>query len=148
EMMRDSRIGAYACLALILSVAIRAAAVAALARPATAVAALIAAHAGARAILPTLMRLGPLARSDGLAADAGEPAAGAASAALLLGSLVLMLGLGATAVPAALTGSGAAYAMVRTAERHIGGRTGDVLGAAEQLAEIAILVTAAALTVS
>jgi adenosylcobinamide-GDP ribazoletransferase len=35
--------------------------------------------------------------------------------------------------------------MARLARRHIGGRTGDVLGAAEQLAEAAILITAATL---
>ncbi|MCI0431690.1 MAG: adenosylcobinamide-GDP ribazoletransferase [Rhodospirillales bacterium] len=145
EIMRDSRIGTYACLALVLSVAIRAAAVASLATPAAAAAGLIAAHAGARAVIPTLMRLVPLARSEGLAAHTGEPPAAAAFAALALGFVVLALSLGGAAVPAGLAGCGAAYAMGRTAKRHIGGRTGDVLGAAEQVAEAAILVTAAAL---
>jgi adenosylcobinamide-GDP ribazoletransferase len=143
-IMRDSRIGTYAGLALVFSVAIRTAAVAALATPAAAAASLIAAHAGARAVLPTLMRLLPLARSEGLAANAGEPPVGAAFAALALGLLVLVLSLGAIALPAAVAGFGAAYAMARIAKRHIGGQTGDVLGAAEQLAEVAILITAAA----
>jgi adenosylcobinamide-GDP ribazoletransferase len=91
-----------------------------------------------------LMRLLPLARSEGLAANAGEPPVGAAFAALALGLLVLVLSLGAIALPAAVAGFGAAYAMARIAQHHIGGRTGDVLGAAEQLAEVAILITAAA----
>ena len=92
-----------------------------------------------------LMRVMPLARSEGLAASAGEPPAGAAFAALALGLLVLILALRLVAVPAAFAGFGAAYAVAKIAERHIGGRTGDVLGAAEQFAEGAILITAAAL---
>jgi adenosylcobinamide-GDP ribazoletransferase len=145
EIMRDSRIGTYACLALIFSVAIRAAAVAALATPAAATAGLIAAHAGARAVMPMLMRVMPLARSEGLAASAGEPPAGAASAALALGLLVLILALGLVGVPAAFAATGAAYAVAKIAERQLGGRTGDVLGGAEQVTEAAILLTAAAL---
>ena len=145
EIMRDSRIGTYACLALVFSVAIRAAAVAALATPAAAAAGLIAAHAGARSVMPMFMRVMPLARSEGLAASAGEPPAGAAFAALALGFLVLILALGLVAVPAAFAGLGAAYLISKLAERHIGGRTGDVLGGAEQFAEAAILITAAAL---
>ena len=145
EIMRDSRIGTYGCLALIFSVAIRAAAVAALVTPAAVTAGLIAAHAGARAVMPILMRIMPLARSEGLAASAGEPPAGAASAALALGLLVLILTLGLIAIPTAFAAIGAAYAAAKIAERHIGGRTGDVLGGAEQCAEAAILMTAAAL---
>ena len=60
--MRDSQIGTYGSLALILSMMLRAAAVASLADPGLAALALIAAHAGARATLPAFMRLVPPAR--------------------------------------------------------------------------------------
>jgi adenosylcobinamide-GDP ribazoletransferase len=144
-IMRDSRIGAYAGLALILSVAIRAAAVAALAQPELAAAGLIAAHAGARGLIPVLMRSFPLARAEGLAAYAGEPPAASAWAALALAALICLALLGAAGLAALLLGALAAFAMGALARRQIGGYTGDVLGAAEQLAEAALLIAAAAL---
>jgi adenosylcobinamide-GDP ribazoletransferase len=145
QIMRDSRIGTYAGLALILSVAIRAAALAALAEPHLAAAALIAAHAGARAVIPWLMRSVPLAKAEGLAAYAGEPPTSSAATSLGLGLLLAVLALGWTGLAAMLAGAGAAFAMAALARRQIGGYTGDVLGAAEQLAEAAMLIAAAAL---
>ena len=144
-IMRDSRIGTYAGLALILSIALRAAALAALASPGLALAALIAAHAGARAVIPPLMRLLPLARAEGLAAYAGEPPAQSALLALGLGLLICLFALGPAGLIALAVGAGAAGAMGWVARRQIGGYTGDVLGAAEQLAEAAILIAASAL---
>jgi adenosylcobinamide-GDP ribazoletransferase len=143
-IMRDARIGTYGTLALILSVGLRAAALAAIAEPLAAGAALIAAHAGARALLPAVMRRLPLARAEGLAADAGTPQPRTVAVGLGLAALLAVVTLGpGTAVLAAVAAIAAATAMVAIARRQIGGYTGDVLGASEQLAEIAILVTAA-----
>jgi adenosylcobinamide-GDP ribazoletransferase len=144
-IMRDSRIGTYAGLALILSVAIRAAALTAIAEPGAVAAALIAAHAGARAAIPCLMRSFPLAKAEGLAAYAGEPPGASVAAALVLGLLVSVLSLGAAGIVAMLAGACAAFAMGAIALGQIGGYTGDVLGAAEQLAEAGVLIAAAAL---
>ncbi|MDF2767012.1 MAG: cobalamin 5-phosphate synthase/cobalamin synthase [Rhodospirillales bacterium] len=144
-IMRDSRIGTYAGLALILSVAIRAAALAAIAEPHAVLAALIAAHAGARAFIPWLMRSFPLAKAEGLAAYAGEPPRASAATSMVLGLLVSLLALGAAGLVATIAGACAAWAMGAIARRQIGGYTGDVLGAAEQLAEAAMLLAAAAL---
>jgi adenosylcobinamide-GDP ribazoletransferase len=144
-IMRDSRIGTYAGLALILSVALRAAAVSALVEPELAAAALIAAHAGARGLIPALMRSVPLARAEGLAAYAGEPPRASAAAALGLALLLALAALGWAGAAALLAGAAAAFAMGWLARRQIGGYTGDVLGAAEQLAEAAMLIAAAAL---
>jgi adenosylcobinamide-GDP ribazoletransferase len=144
-IMRDSRIGAYAGLALILSVALRAAALSAIAGPESVAAALIAAHAGARAFIPWLMRTFPLAKAEGLAAYAGEPPRSSAAVALGLALLVAAIALGGIGVAALLAGACAARAMGALARRQIGGYTGDVLGAAEQLAEAAMLIAAAAL---
>ncbi len=147
-LMRDSRIGTYGTLALILSVALRAAALAAIADPWTAAVALIAAHAGARACLPAVMRGVPLARADGLAAHAGmpEPATVAIAggiAALVALVVLVLLGVGTT-VLAIIAAAAAAAAMAALARRQIGGYTGDVLGAVQQAAEIAILLAVAA----
>jgi len=143
-IMRDSRIGTYGTLALILSVALRAAALAAIAEPLAAAAALVAAHAGARAGLPAVMRGVPLARADGLAADAGMPEAATVGTAIGLAGLIafVMLGVG-TAVLALAAAAAATAAMAAWARRQIGGYSGDVLGAVQQLAEIAILLAVA-----
>ncbi len=145
EIMRDSRVGTYGALALMLSLGLRAAALAALAAPGAAMAALIAAHALARACLPPVMAWLPLARSDGLAAQAGRPEPGQAGIALLFGVAIALLALGpgpglAALVLAAL----AAGATALLARARLGGYTGDVLGAIEQAAEVAVLIAAAA----
>ncbi|MBX6323779.1 MAG: adenosylcobinamide-GDP ribazoletransferase, partial [Rhodospirillaceae bacterium] len=106
---------------------------------------LVAAHAGSRAILPWLMWRGRPARDDGLAAAAGVPQGAAVAWSLGLGALVLLLALGLRGgVVAALVAAGAALIVARAARRQIGGYTGDVLGAAQQAAEAAILLAVAA----
>jgi len=67
------RIGAYGVLALILSIGLRAAALAALTGPEVASAVLIAAHSLSRGLLPLVMLVLVPARDDGLAAAAGRP---------------------------------------------------------------------------
>src|SRR5258708_3077095 len=71
-IMRDSRSGAYGVLALVFSVALRGAALAALTSP-RAGAALVSAHAVSRAGMPVIMRWLEPARSDGLGASVGQP---------------------------------------------------------------------------
>jgi adenosylcobinamide-GDP ribazoletransferase len=146
EIMRDSRSGAYGIVALILSFLLRVGAVASLAGPGLVATALIAAHAGARGVLPLLMRAVPPARQDGLSADAGAPQPGRACMAALIGLLIVMLclGVGAGLLAAILVVVGM-WLLARLSLRKIGGQTGDVLGAAEQTGEILILLTAVAL---
>ncbi len=153
EIMRDSRTGTYGALALILSVGLRAAALAAIAAPGAALgggagavaAALISAHALARALPPAVMAWAPLARSDGLAAGAGRPEPAQAWFALGLGALIALLLLDFGTAVAAMAAAGlAAGALVLLARAHIGGYTGDVLGAIEQAGEVAVLLAAAA----
>jgi adenosylcobinamide-GDP ribazoletransferase len=146
EIMRDSRSGAYGVLALVLSVGLRAAALAAIAAPGAAAAALIAAHALARALPPAAMAWAPLARDDGLAAGAGQAEPEYAWTALGLGAAIAVVFLGPGAGVAALLAAGlAGFAVIRLARARIGGYTGDILGAIEQLGEIAVLLAAAAL---
>ncbi|MFQ5774795.1 MAG: adenosylcobinamide-GDP ribazoletransferase [Kiloniellaceae bacterium] len=145
EIMRASGIGAFGALALVLSVALRAGALAALAEPGAVAAALVAAHAVARAALPAVMAAVPLARPDGLAATLGRPQPGVAAAALLIGAVIALplLGLGGGVLALVAAGIGAAI-LVSIARAQIGGYSGDVLGAVEQVAEVAVLLVAAA----
>jgi len=146
EIMRDSRSGAYGVVALIVSLMLRVAAIASLAGPGLVAAALIAAHAGARAAMPVFMRTVPRAREDGLSAGAGTPPMGSTAIAALLGllALLLSLGVGAGLVAALLVVAGL-IVMARLSLKQIGGQTGDVLGAVEQLSEILVVLAAAAL---
>ncbi len=146
EIMRDSRIGSYGALALLLSVSLRAAALAAIAQPGAVMNALIAAHSLSRAMIPTVMRTTPLARDDGLAAEAERPSGGVVRAALIVGVVVAALALGPlVGVLALLVGLVVAFALAELARRQVGGYSGDVLGAVQQAAEIALLLLVVAL---
>ncbi len=87
----------------------------------------------------------PAARSGGLAKKAGKPDREGAVVAALLGAMLALVFLGQTAGLWAIAGAGAAVAaMAWLARRQIGGHTGDVLGATQQVAEVAVLAAAAA----
>jgi adenosylcobinamide-GDP ribazoletransferase len=144
-IMRDSRIGTYGVLALILGVGLRAAALASIGTGAAVLAALVAAHAAGRGGMAVALYTLPAARSDGLGALAGQPEPATVAAALGLAILLVLLTLGFA--PGLVALAPAAIAMTAIGEigrRRIGGQTGDVLGAIEQGGEAATLIAAAA----
>jgi adenosylcobinamide-GDP ribazoletransferase len=144
-IMRDSRNGTFGVLAIVLSVLLRAAALVAIADAAQAGLALIAAHAASRAGLPIAMRVMMPARAEGLGASAGRPHASCAVLAGTIGALISLAALGPRRGAIALGILGAAvFGAGLLAQRRIGGYTGDILGAFQQIAEIAMLLTAAA----
>lgn len=136
EIMRDSRIGSYGGLALILSVGLRWSALAAIPDAGTA---LIVAAMASRAAPVALLHWLPPARDNGLGAAAANVGGGQLAVALVLGLAPLLFwpqGI-AAAVLAAL----AVALLAMAAKARIGGQTGDVLGASQQIAEIALLIT-------
>ena len=144
EIMRDSRLGTYGALILLVSFVARLSALAAI-PDGFVVQSLIAAHALARGVLPAMSMNLAYTRTDGLARNAGQPDAAIAATAAGVALLIALLVLSWTdafwaAVLAALSAAGMAW----LAKRQIGGQTGDVLGGAEQVAETAILVLLAA----
>ena len=144
-IMRDSRSGAYGVLALVFSVGLRVAALAAMPTIGDGIRALVAAHAASRGFLPWLMQSLAAARTDGLGAGAGTPDAVGVLWAAGIGASIAIIALGIGAGTVALLAAASLVALLaRVAQRRLGGYTGDVLGAAQQLAEIAILLTAAA----
>jgi adenosylcobinamide-GDP ribazoletransferase len=143
DIMRDSRIGAYGVCALVLSILLRVSALASLADTSLVVAALIAAHGAARATLPVFMFFVPPARREGLSASAGQPPREGVIAAAVLGVLILAVCLGPLLAIAALILLVAVIALLAWLSlAQIDGQTGDVLGAVEQVSEIAILLVA------
>jgi adenosylcobinamide-GDP ribazoletransferase len=145
-VMKDSRIGGYGALALILALAARCALLAGLS-PGAGALALVAAHGAARAAASVAMAALPYAGD--IDAAKVKPAARrvtwpeAAVAAALGGWPLLLLGP-AKALLALVLIATAASAIALSARRLIGGITGDILGAVEQLAEVAALMGAAA----
>ena len=139
EIMRDARIGSYGVLALLLVVAIKASALSGLG-----IAALIGAAAVSRAGMAAGLRWLPPARADGLGRQAGRPDAGRVWLALGLGAaLLLPCGLGPAL--AGIAACGVAQLMIaRHALRRLGGQTGDVLGAMQQLGEAATILALSA----
>jgi adenosylcobinamide-GDP ribazoletransferase len=149
--MKDSRIGTYGALALILSIALRSAALAALCAFGQLLPALVswlAAGCLSRTFMVWHWSDLPPARLDGVASRVGAPDKSTARFALASGT-VLTLALGCLALPvlpllAAMLVAGL-LGLVFTAHirNRLGGHTGDTIGACQQLAEIAFLVSLA-----
>jgi adenosylcobinamide-GDP ribazoletransferase len=143
-IMRDSRLGTFGACALFLSLLLRAGAVASLGDPLPVALALVASHAAARGVIPAFMRFVPAARAGGLAAGAGAPPRGSVVVAAFLGLTALLLVGPARAAVALLIMLVATAGLAALCRRHIGGQTGDVLGAVEQVNEIAVALATAA----
>lgn len=145
-IMRDSRIGTYGVLALCFSVLLRVAAIASIFERGVLLAAAALIFAGA---LSRVAGLAPMlwlvpARPDGLGATVASPSheiwIRAWLAAAVIGLAPWLAGAGMSQIALAIIAAFAVAALVaRIAKRQIGGYTGDVLGAAQQLAEVAIL---------
>ena len=144
EIMKDSRVGAFGVVALVLSTLVRVFAVSSLA-PDDGLVALVVAHMLGRAVAVAMMGLAPAAAGTGLGHSytAHLPRTWTTVAVIITSAAAASLGLpGAVSLTAA--GAGAALVAL-IAWRAFGGVTGDVLGATEQVAEMAVLVSAAAL---
>ncbi|RCW88861.1 adenosylcobinamide-GDP ribazoletransferase [Paracoccus lutimaris] len=146
EIMRDSRIGSYGVLALGCVLGLRVAALAALAGQGAwvAAAALIGVAGASRTGMALGLGLMPPARMDGLGRQAGRPSRAGMLIALALGGLALAALCSGFPVQswlvAGLAIAGAQLWLAARAMRTIGGQTGDVLGAMQQLGEAAGLV--------
>lgn len=144
-IMKDSRIGTFGGLALVLSTLVRASAYGALfTHPATGLFAVLGAGAMSRLAMTALWAALPNARPDGLAARLGQPdrraiALGAGLTVLLLAPLPALIGAPAALLGIAFAGL-AALAFGAFAREKIGGQTGDILGATQVLTEMAFLV--------
>jgi adenosylcobinamide-GDP ribazoletransferase len=142
-IMKDSHIGSYGTLALIVTGLARwAGLVVVLTGPLWA---LVAVAAISRAPMAVVMAALPNARGAGLAQSVGRPDRDAVAVAVLAGFGVaaVLTGL-ATALLLVAVIAVVTFALAMTARVRIGGQTGDVLGASQQLAEVAALTVLAA----
>jgi adenosylcobinamide-GDP ribazoletransferase len=146
QIMRDSRIGTFGACALVVSIILRWSALEAISDPRHVAIALVVAHAAARAPLPMFMRVVPSARADGLSSGAGQPPPQSVVIAIALGIVCLLFGFALKGTIIALMALAAtALWLARLAQKQIGGQTGDVLGALEQVGEAVVLTIASSL---
>lgn len=143
EIMKDSHIGTYGVLALILSQGLRLAALSALVAGG-ALGAAVAAAVWSRALMPVLMAALPNARGTGLSQSVGRPAPQAVTLGLGLAAVLALLLAGWAVLIPALLAVLAVLGLAALARAKIGGQTGDILGAAQQLAEITCLLALSA----
>lgn len=144
EIMKDSRIGTYGVLALVLGCGLRWSCLTALiaadsyAGPVLAVAIL------SRAPMLAAMCWAPAARPGGLSASVGRVPENTALIGLTLAAVLSLLAAGITALAALIAVTAVAMAGMRFATSRIGGQTGDILGALQQLSEVTALMVFAA----
>lgn len=143
EIMKDSQIGTYGVLALVLAIGLRWLLIAALIAADNWFWSLLAVETLSRAVMPLIMHALPHARSDGLSHAQGRPPLDAAAIAAGIGIMLALLCLGWVAVKIAVLLAFATAAIAKLADIKIGGQTGDVLGASQQIAMIIALMTLA-----
>lgn len=146
-IMKDSRVGSYGALALVLSVILRIALVAELAgtygAPSAALA-LVAVAAVSRGAMAWLWSSLVSADPGGLADRVGRPDTRTGRLSLVIGTILYLAG-GLIACGIGTTLAGYAFGALtlfgfrRFIMRRLGGQTGDCLGAAQQLVELAAL---------
>lgn len=143
EIMRDSQIGTYGVLALILVSIAKVSALAVLLEVAPL--AIVAAATLSRAIMPVLMQALPHARTDGLSHSVGRPSINTAFLGMALAGVITLLCIGASGLTLIVLTLVIGAAVGALAKRKIGGQTGDVLGAGQQLSEVAVLLACTAM---
>lgn len=164
EIMRDSRIGTYGVVALVLILSLRFTALQDIAsnllsisdeldeaagQNSAVIIALIAAGALSRAAMAFVWYLLPPARSDGLAAGSGTVSFGSAVAAAIIAILIAFAALpGFAFIIACAAAALLALTVAALAQWQIRGHTGDVLGTAQQIAEVGVLLAIGATTIA
>lgn len=147
-IMKDSRIGTFAALALIVWTGIKVSLLATIidrAGACYAALALIGAEAASRAAMLTLWHGLPSARPGGLADNIGRPNWETLVCACLVGLGILFVTIvpsGGVAgfIKALIISSVMLFGFARLCIAKIGGQTGDTLGAAQQICALAILL--------
>ncbi|WP_206240254.1 adenosylcobinamide-GDP ribazoletransferase [Novosphingobium terrae] len=134
EIMKDSRLGSYGAIALVMALGLRWLLLAQLGD----VWRIVAIAVASRSLLVGALAVMPVARADGLGRSASGVGAVRLVVGLVLGGLALVAGL--EFMPGLIVGlvmTGAVTATGLIAWRQIGGQTGDVLGTMQVVGEIA-----------
>lgn len=144
EIMKDSHIGSYGVLALGLSLLIRFSALSALFAAGHVWAPLLIGAAASRVPMVVLMHWLDHARKNGLSHSVGRPGKHPVGLALGIAVILAFALTGVVAFVLFILLCLTTFACSAIASARIGGQTGDILGATQQVSEITILVVLAA----
>ena len=142
EIMRDSRLGTYGTVALLMALGIKVAALSSLA-PSTVGFALVAGHGLSRFSSVAVMQTGSYVHETGVATEVSKRLGVVGVSVVLLTGAALVASLAAYLSPLAailaLAGLVAGHVLMRLYfEPRLGGYTGDTLGAVQQASEIGL----------
>ncbi|MDX1781117.1 MAG: adenosylcobinamide-GDP ribazoletransferase [Thalassovita sp.] len=144
QIMKDSHIGSYGVIALVLSLLARWWGLSVLLGQDGGLWALVAVAVLSRAGMPVLMAWLPNARDTGLSKAQGRPSARVAAIGCGLALVIAMTCLGGGAIGLAVLAALAVAGVGLLAKAKIGGQTGDVLGASQQVCEVVLLLALSA----
>ncbi len=139
EIMADSRIGTYGVLALLLVTGMRWQALSGMFSAGSVWVPLVVAALLSRALMVTVMAALANAKGTGLSQSVGRPSASTAAIAAAIAFGPAMLLTGPVTILATLIAGLAVLTVALLARGKIGGQTGDILGAAQQAAEVTVL---------
>jgi len=142
EIMRDSRIGSFGAMALVLAMVARVASLAELGALAPVI--LIAGQGASRAVMALMLRAGPYMRPSGAGTGMTGPlgiVGTLATSGVLLFAGAVTLSFAGWGLAGGLAGLGLGALLIRQwAMRRLGGITGDVLGSAQVMGEIGFFI--------
>jgi adenosylcobinamide-GDP ribazoletransferase len=144
EIMKDSRIGTYGVMALLITGLMRWSALAAVLAAGAHWPVLLAVGALSRLPMVALSSALPNARGSGLSQAVGRPGARTLALAAVVALAPGLLLMGGAVLSMLVLAMPLCLALAWIARRKIGGQTGDILGASQQLAEVVALAAAAA----
>ncbi len=147
KIMKDSNTGAYGVVAIVLSFMLRWNALSAMFLAGWVILPMIAAAVTSRAGMVWCMATLPNARPDGLSSTTGRPDLATAGMASLIALIVCLSIFSLSGLILLTVTALSVVACGLVAMRKIGGQTGDVLGATQQICEIVLLGSMAALVV-
>lgn len=140
EIMRDSHIGAYGVLALVAVFALKWSALSTLLTAGQPIWIWAVLGVMSRGTMVWIMGALPHARDDGLSVKTGRPPIASVYVALGLSVLAAVAAPGFSVFALCLGGAIGAIAVGGLARIKIGGQTGDVLGATQQVSEVCLLL--------
>jgi adenosylcobinamide-GDP ribazoletransferase len=139
EIMKDSHIGVYGVIGLVISVGLQATLYGQIIQQS--IWPIIGIMTISRAVMVPVMGFLKNPQTSGLSSQVGQPKIQTIFMAMALGIIVSLLTESWAAIGGAIL---AAFMIAKIAKSKIGGQTGDILGATQQLAEVSALVCVAA----
>lgn len=139
EIMKDSNIGTYGVLALVMLVVLRWYLLSLLIVAGPMIWPVLVAALMSRSAMVAVMHLLPNARDNGLSANTGRPGETATGIAIILAIIAAFAAPGVSGFALIMTALLCIGTITAIARAKIGGQTGDVLGATQQITEIAVL---------